>query len=155
MVGWPGGNDTFTLYHHPAEGFWAVLEPDREVGRYWCALGTEDPIPSRMVGLVCEINSPFEGANRRVAGLFARDSSGTVYLAHSGRVGGGRRGIGKEAFRAFFTDGEVREVQWPSGTVTETLVVGRLDDDRLPASIARFVRTVEQFKVIAVQGDDD
>jgi hypothetical protein len=107
-----------------------------------------------MVGLVCEVNSPFEGANRRVAGVFVRDSSGTLYLAHSGRVGGGRRGIGKEAFRAFFTDGDVREVQWPSGTVTETLVVGRLDDDRLPASVARFVRTVERFKQAVVGGPD-
>ena len=94
IVGWPGGHGTFSLAWHPDLGVWGVMEPDFTTGRYWFGLGTTDPHTARMVGLTCEINPPMEGINRRCAGLFARDADGAVYLTHSGKVGGGRRGIG-------------------------------------------------------------
>jgi hypothetical protein len=151
-VGWPGGNGRFTLAWHPDHGIWGVMGPDFATGRYWFGLGTEDPEPVRMVGLVCEINPPIEGINRRCAGLFARDADGMVYLTHSGKVGGGRRGIGKRQFRAFFADGETRPVQWPNGSVTEVFPVTPIDADDLPTRLARFVHTVERFKQFAVGG---
>src|SRR2546426_6326116 len=43
--------------------------------------------------------SPKEGINRRCAGLFVRDDDdGAIYFTHSGKVGGGREGVGKSAF---------------------------------------------------------
>ena len=42
-----------------------------------------------------EINTAYEGRNDRVAGFFARNNdTGLIYLLHSGRVGGGTKGVG-------------------------------------------------------------
>ena len=151
-VGWPGGNGDFTLYWHADQGVWGVLEPDFASGRYWFGLGTEDPRPVRMVSLVCEINPPVEGINRRCAGLFVRDADGVIYLTHSGRVGGGRPGIGKREFVASYNGGDIRPIQWPDGRVTEAFVIGPVGSDALPARIAHFVHEVERFKQATAQG---
>ena len=80
------------LTWHSNLQFWVMLAPDRLENRYWCAYGTEDPTKQSMVSITCEINPPHFGVNRLCAGLFISDSSGSVYLAHSGKVGGGRAG---------------------------------------------------------------
>jgi hypothetical protein len=50
--------------------------------------------------ITVEINPPHEGEDRPVAGLFARDAENRIYLAHTGKVGGGRTGRGSNAFHA-------------------------------------------------------
>lgn len=99
IVGYPGGSESAMLTWHSNLQFWVMLAPDRLENRYWCAYGTEDPTKQSMVSITCEINPPHFGVNRLCAGLFISDSSGSVYLALSGKVGGGRAGIGKAALR--------------------------------------------------------
>ena len=49
-----------------------------------------------------EINTAYKGRNNQVAGFFGRDNdTGKIYLLHSGRVGGGTKGVGKSAFMAW------------------------------------------------------
>src|SRR5688572_26120611 len=91
-VGWPGNHGEFTLYWHEDEGFWVVFG-EEELSRYWCAYGTMDPNTRASVDITCEINPPTEGIDRRCAGVFLKDSGSGLYLAHSGKVGGGRKGI--------------------------------------------------------------
>jgi len=33
--------------------------------------------------------------NRTIAGAFASDDEGNIYLVHRGRIGGGKKGIGR------------------------------------------------------------
>jgi hypothetical protein len=102
-IGYPGGTTT-----------------DAEVftdGKYWFHSRDHDskeyPNPRRLnwfgiyrehagLEISVEINSAYQGRNDGIAGFFARDAdSGIVYLCHSGRVGGGRKGVGKIAFLAW------------------------------------------------------
>jgi hypothetical protein len=154
-AGWQGGGGDFTVHWRPGEQIWAILDADFAGNRYWCAFGTQDPTLASGLTLVCEINPPVEGVNRRCAGLFVRDADGRIYLTHSGRVGGGRKGIGKQRFRAFLSDGDVRWVRWPDGAESDVIVVGQVGEEDLPTRVARFVHAVEQFKQSAVQGDDE
>ena len=59
----------------------------------WNAFGTERPYPGAGLDIACEINFPYEGINRRVAGVFAEDANGTVYVMHRGLIGGSKVGI--------------------------------------------------------------
>jgi hypothetical protein len=93
-VGWRGEHGEFNLYWHQDAGFWVVFGLE-ELSRYWCAYGTLDPNQHGSLEITCEINPPTEGIDRHCGGVFLKDIRSGFYLAHSGRVGGGRKGIGK------------------------------------------------------------
>ena len=69
-------------------GIWTFLGfPPKEKSagkRYWNVFGIGKP--AGLVSITCEINSPFQGINRRVAGAFARDDDKHVVVLHRGRV---------------------------------------------------------------------
>jgi hypothetical protein len=88
--------------------------------RYWCTFGTGEPAEGVSLSIVCEVNIPIEGINRRVAGAFARDEAGLVCLLHGGKVGGGKARVGKETFLEYFTDGRRVPVRWHDGQETIT-----------------------------------
>jgi hypothetical protein len=119
-VGWPGDHGQFNLYWHDDAGFWVVFGVE-ELSRYWCAYGTMDPKAHRSVDITCEINPPTEGIDRRCAGVFLKDSGSGLYLAHSGKVGGGRKGIGKTNFLEEYS-GSREEIEWPDGVTAEVVL---------------------------------
>ena len=146
VVGYQGGSETATLTWHPDKGFWALLEPDRIENRFWCAFGTASPVENALVSITCEINPPRSGCNRQCAGLFISDSAGAIHLAHSGKVGGGRAGVGKSAFLGSRNKNDLVPVRFPDEKETEYVVIGRIDDDDFLAELAAFVYAVEEFK---------
>lgn len=95
--------------------------------------------------MTCQINPPKSGRNGRCAGVFLRDSSGAVYLGHTGKLGGGGVGIGRTAFLKFY-DKPLKEVTWPDGTVKPAIVIGKLSSPSFMTGLAEFVYTVDRFK---------
>jgi hypothetical protein len=151
MVGYKGASELAQLLWHADLRLWVLLQPERLDTRYWCAFGTDDPYPASMLSITCEINPPKEGIDRRCAGLFVRDDGGVVYLAHSGKVGGGRAGIGKRAFLDHWGQDEVVSVLFPDGEERDYIILGRMDDRGFRAALARFVHSVARFKAAAVE----
>ncbi|MBI1749673.1 MAG: hypothetical protein HY234_01005 [Acidobacteria bacterium] len=150
FVGWQGGGGKFTVYWNPQLRFWSLLDSKNVEARYWCCFGTDDPTQHASVGIVCEVNPPKENFDRRTAGVLLRDDRGRIYLGHSGKIGGGRKGIGKSNFLAFY-QGELETVRWPDDRTSELIVIGQVDGRQLPTQIAHFVHEVEQFKQDAVR----
>ena len=98
-VGWHGGNIATDVYWLPDQGFWVAFNHDPKSNREWSAFGTMDPSNSKVLSITCEVNIPFQGVNRQIAGVFVRDTdSGKIFIAHSGKIGGGQKGIGKKLF---------------------------------------------------------
>jgi hypothetical protein len=152
LLGFQGGNEEAEVYWHENLGLWSLLDIQRTSNRSWCCFGTTKPTAGAMVPITCEINCPFEGINRRIAGVFARDKDDQVYLAHTGRVGGGRSGIGKNAFWTFYGNKGVQTVSWSDKRKASVILLGRVDGPHLLAGIAGFVRQVEHFKSLAAAG---
>jgi hypothetical protein len=119
------------------------------INRYWITFGVDDPKSKGILPITVEVNPPLEGVNRQCAGFFAEDEGGGVYYCHTGKVGGGRKGIGQSAFVDFYR-GDFHEVRWSDGKTTQGIAIGRLNDPNLPALLAAFVREVDAFKTIAV-----
>lgn len=143
-VGNPGG-DAATLRWFPEQKFWA-MEPQRVERRHYCAFGVENPHEVETAAITLEIIIPFEGVDRRSGGVFVRSNNGTIYLAHSGGIGGGRIGVGKAAFLSFYGDATQDTVTWPNKQTGEYLVIGALDDDDFRQDVANFVHKVACFK---------
>ena len=153
-IGFPGGNLDEIIYSNGD-------------GKLWCAFGSADtaPIPRRWNAfgvfdanrqsqvITVEINIPTQANSAHVAGFFARDpASGRTYLMHDGGVGGGRRGIGRNAFLAWSKTTLV-DVAKIGGLGRPGIVVGDVNALELPSRLWRFVRLVNCFKKAVSQGN--
>jgi hypothetical protein len=152
-IGFPGGQvKGATVFWRPADEIWVHFDANSGENRYWCCYGSQNPSVPGPLHIAVEINPPHRGFNRRMAGTFVREAGGRVFLAHSGRVGGGKKGIGKEAFLDFHPGPNWATVAWPDGRESQTILIGGLLDRHLPEQIATFVQHVVNFKT-AVRRD--
>jgi len=151
-IGFHGGYKQEKVYGRDGLGFWWLLNRTVAGDRWWCCYGIENPRHRDMLSITVETNFPSEGVNRRISGLFVKDDAGQVYITHSGKVGGGRSGIGKEAFWKSCGGEQVETVQWPDGQKSRTIVISPVDSEHLPAHIARLVPEVARFKAAAASG---
>lgn len=147
--GYPGGRyDTSRL--HANTDIWCFHKVLTNVGvpRYWNAFGLSSSLQAgRSNDITVEINSPLEGVNRRVAGLFARSATGRLALLHTGRIGGGRQGVGKEQFLGTYEGNDVTiDDGRGAGDERAALLLTYLDDPNAVQYIADFVLAVAQFK---------
>ena len=151
-LGYQGGNSEDTVWWVARDGVWmAGMEVE---SRWWNAFGTSYPERSDNLPITLEINIPRRGLDRQVAGAFLRDGMGQIHLAHSGRIGGGRKRIGKKEFMARFSGAVVEVDGFPY------IVVGRLDTPDFITRVAQYVKVVEAFKqeatsAVQVEEDDD
>lgn len=141
-IGWPGGAKKLPLCWRRTERFWVHAGADS--GRHLLLFGTEHPRKTARLSITCEINAPANGAGRRYAGAILQDVRGHAYLAHSGRIGG--TGGGLATFRACFTGANWQPVLWPTGTIGEMHVIGRIERPRVITQIAYFVHEVARIK---------
>jgi len=153
-VGFQGYASDFDLAWRPNEGFWSLLldrPPDESERseRYWCCFGSTIE-PAHSLNIACEINMPREGVNRHCAGAFLRDESGRIYLGHSGKIGGGRKGIGKAAFLEHRGSKNIVDVAWPNRGIGAMILIGEIGNAALLRRLGDFVCEVETFKSTAV-----
>ncbi len=124
-------------------GIWFI--PRKQDGnRYWNAFGVGRPLRDTHVFSTCEINFPLRGLDRRIGGAFARDEAGRIFVVHRGKIGGGKKGIGKSLF-----EDQYRGV-WASvqdGSVeTSVVLIGHLGSSRFARQVSQFVRKVDRIK---------
>ena len=140
-VGYKGGYEACTIRWSQAVGLWFYSEKI-EGSRYWNAFGMSEvpPKENSMLSIVCEINPPVEGVNKRAQGAFASDESGRVWLVHRGKIGGGKPGIGR---RLFFENyqGEVREIAGD-----RFAIIGDIGSPDFVEHVRNFIREVERIK---------
>ena len=131
---------------------WWRHDPARAAGRHSLMFGYAPTPPAHSESATCEINLPTSGADRRLAGALVRDAAGDVYLAHSGKIGGGRSGRHRQAFRAFLAGGNWQAARWPDGGEGELLLIAPLEGPRLARQIGRFVQAVHAYKRQEIDG---
>lgn len=111
--------------------------------RYWNAFGIGKPKENKLSNIICEINYPTEGINKRVAAIWIKDADEYILL-HSGKIGGGRKGIGKNSFQEkYIGEFKVFPLDDSSGKYTE---IGKLSSPTLPHQIKLFVEEVDRIK---------
>jgi hypothetical protein len=148
-VGWQGGGGEYPIYWHPQLPLWSLNEANPD--HYWFGFGNNDPNGKGFGSIAAQISFHHEGKGRQRSGVFARDNSnGTIHVAHSGNVGGGKAGVGKNAFLDYYVsrpNSRFQNVHWKSGSAKgEYIPLGALDDADLLTRIAAFVREVARFK---------
>ncbi len=127
-------------------GIWIFSHSAKDV-RYWNAFGLGKPQVSGHLPITAEINFPRAGIDRKTGAAFARDAWNHVYVIHRGKIGGGKKGIGKTLFEenyrgnwAWMEDGD---------SLAEVAVIGALQSPRFALQAAQFVRKIEKLKSAA------
>lgn len=147
-LGFQGGNlETQVTWIDP-ERIW-YSSPDREANRFSNGFGTADPRERAMLSITMWINPP-KSTEGTGSGRFIRDTAGTVYLAHLGWIGGGKKGIGKRALFDQLGDQFARVHAGKQEFVLVAPIVG----DSTVADIARYVRAVASFKASVAPAAD-
>jgi len=146
-IGRPGGSFENDVYY--GEGLWysyQFLDEDEvAIPRHWNGFGLGKREDGNQI-IVVEINPPIKDSTRQVQGLFAKsEHKSSYYLLHRGRIGGGREGIGKSAFEAWYR-GLWVEVYRTDGFVDEAILVAELESEDFIEQIKHFVEEVDQFK---------
>lgn len=158
FIGYRGGGTKAKVHWSSHLGIWMYskrLKSDSassvRTDRFWNAFGTSEPAEGRGLSITCEINFPASGINRSIAGAFATDGDGSTYITHRGRIGGGRKGIGKTLFMKRY------ERQWADmadgDREARVALIGEMGSPQLPLQIAAFVHSVGHIKkLVSVSG---
>lgn len=142
-IGFKGEVRDMTAYHNGE--LWFTSQPSQNGNRYWDAYGLE-PTTTRSNNITVEINVPVEDINRAISAFYAEDSdTKEIFLLHRGKVGGGRPGIGKNAFTAWYCGG-IASVDEIHGRTTEAFLITSLGDPHMADNVADFVKAVSVFK---------
>ncbi|MGD0235208.1 MAG: hypothetical protein ABSC55_11825 [Syntrophorhabdales bacterium] len=145
-IGYPGGSYDTGVMWLSSLGIWAHLgypPSGKSKGkRYWNVFGIGKPAGA--VGIVCEINFPREGTNRRTAGAFAEGDGGRLLVLHRGKLHS--PGLDAEFFHANY-DGSWVSVQ-DGGRETEFVLVATIGSDEFGRNLRKFVLEVDRIKNI-------
>jgi hypothetical protein len=148
QLGFRGGASQELVHWSSQLAVWGVCT--KLSNRYWNAFGVDRPVEGSPLAITVEVNPPFTGVDRKMAGAVAVESStGKRFLVHRGRIGGGRQGIGASLFWSRFRGGvsmRESERQEPSRVV----VVGEIGAPSFPRDLAAFVHEVARIKRAAV-----
>jgi len=139
-----GGSAPIKISYSKKFDFWWGNSDERKANRFWNPFGLKRPKPNSTVTGRCQVNYAASGVDNSIAGLFAKDHAGNIYLLHSGKVGGGQKGVGKNAFADYYT-GKKTIVQFDNQEL-EYYVVTSLNSSRFFQNIVDFVTVVYDFK---------
>ena len=142
----PNGHlDDARVYWIASTALWAYFGfPPEEKSpgkRYWNVFGLGKP--DNAVSIMCEINPPVRGIDRRPAGAFGR-SGRDLYILHRGNFNAYRGRIPNDFIRANF------EGTWISAgdgeRDSELLMVGKLSDPRFVFDLRHFVEAATKMR---------
>ena len=102
---------------------------------------------SSVLSIASEINFPWAQIDRKTGGAFAEDACGNVFVIHRGKIGGGKKGVGKSLFEhnyrgvwSFMEDGD---------SISQVAIIGALNSPRFALQAAQFVKKIEILKSTA------
>lgn len=154
-ITWRPDSKTLDIVHDGKFWFVPVAPHQKQsVLRYWNSFGFYKAKGN--LNITVEINISTENDTKRVGGFFAKDDkSGELFLLHSGKVGGGAKGVGKKAFLAWCAE-KPETIEAPDGTRREGIIVAPVGTSETADAVRRFIQKVADFKRIAsdyVQSD--
>ncbi len=122
--------------------------------RHWNAFGlSKDLATTKSNSIVVEINILHNGVNGRVAGAFAKDNkTGAVYLTHSGKIGGGKKGIGKNSFLKWYKKSTKNILNDKSKDV-QAIVIGDISSATFSQNLNNFINNVKKYKSFVSEGE--
>jgi len=148
-LGFPGGHNSSKVFWFSNYNFWCGIQilENQQIPLYWNAFGIGEPDWSSKQShrIVCQINIPISGNTRQIAGVFVKDELGNLYLAHSGKIGGGKTGVGQTLFEKSFNSEVWMNAQDSKGN-RKVIIVSKLAEQDFLSNLSNFVNKINEIK---------
>lgn len=145
LVGYHGGSDKATVKYSDKLNIW--ISSGELQNRFWNGFGINRPTENKNNSLIGEVNFPYEKIDRRIAGAFGIEENGKILVLHRGKIGGGKKGIGKHFFKDNFRGDFVNAID--GNRETEFCLIGELKSIHFPNQVANFIKEINRVKHIA------
>ena len=142
-ISWRPATQTCSVWWRQQDAVWAVLEAHPQQPHFYTFIGLD--ISRNPLNIDCQFDLCTSGFTRRQGGVFLRDADGNVYIGHTGFIGGGVHGVGRNAFIAYARDRTV-SIAWPDRKVTDGFAVSDVRSPMLAAALRDFADLKLQFK---------
>jgi len=141
-VGYPSGSFEDTVKYSTELDIW--ISKAEHKNKYWNGFGVGRPIEGKNNSLNGEINFPYEGNYRRIAGAFAIEDNGNILVLHRGKIGGGKPGIGKNYFTDNYRGDFVIAID--GDRETNFCLVGELGSTHFPKQVSNLINEIYRVK---------
>lgn len=150
IIGFPSGNWNATVNYNNTI-WYSTYEIEGK--RYWNGFGVVAELNTKKSNnIVVEVNPPLNGINKSVSGIFAKNSkTNRIYLLHRGKIGGGRKGIGKKAFLDWYKK-ELVTLNDSSNKEHHAIMIGEIASESFIDNLEKFVSHVYEFKSLVSSG---
>ena len=144
-IGYPSGRQTDAQICVYGESYWFWSGDYRGKGtprrQNWFGL-----MRPGVLGITVEINVAYQSQSKIFAGYFARDSvSKSIYLMHSGKIGGGAKGVGKNAFLASSSPQLIKVID-ATGDIRLGVIVMPIEGYAASRSAISYIDTIALFR---------
>ena len=146
-VGYPSGSFKDNVSYSKELNIW--LSVQKHHNKYWNGFGIGKPIENKNNSLKGEINFPYSGINRRIAGVFAKNDYNQYYVLHRGKIGGGRKGRGKNFFLNNFRGDFINAID--ENYTSPFCLVGELNSKHFPEQVANFIKEINRVKYLKLE----
>ena len=141
-IGWPAGTRSCIVNYFPAFGFWIFSEINYDnpsMPKYLHALGSGKLKENQSLSASCHINFPL-APESQVAGAFATDENGQIYILHTGNI----HGYTQTSFWQNFRGQKINATY--AGKIKTCALVGQFEKPELMTQVADFVQEIERLK---------
>lgn len=149
-VGYPSGSFEDVVRYSPELNIWKSHIDFNQVDKFWNGFGIGRPVQGKNHSLVGEINFPLEGIKRAIAGAFGIGENGKILVLHRGKIGGGKKGVGKSLFVDNFRGEFVYAID--NDRESRFCLVGELSSEYFPHQVASFIHEIRRVKNLLVAG---
>lgn len=141
-IGWPAGTRSCVVNYFPTFGFWIFSEINYDnpsMPKYLHALSSGKLKDDQSLSASCHINFPL-ASESKVAGAFATDENGHIYILHTGNI----HGYTQSSFWQNFPGQKINAIH--TGKIKTYALVGQLGKPELMTQVADFVQKIERLK---------
>lgn len=151
LIGFPSGSWRTQVYFDNNSIWYSTYLIEGR--RNWNGFGLAESLnQNRSNNIVVEVNTPLSGINKSVSGLFAKDDAGKIFLLHRGKIGGGRKGIGKNTFLEWYQKKPTTVVD-DKNKSQPAILIGNISSKSIVLKLHEFVKDVYIFKQMVSSGE--
>ncbi len=143
-LGHHGGSIETRVLNFAEQGFWFGGGVLADKNRYWNCFGLGAMKSGESRNIMCEINPPVSGVTGSVGGAFIVNANGKVALASRGKLGGGKRGVGKASFEKLYGGSWVNVSH--DGKKHKLVLVDYLNSRELLEHLGDYINAVAKIK---------